>query len=115
MSDEMWCNLEQIITRDMGRGIGRVCAASAGSLRRATAALHAQCRRGGHALVATGFFIPHQDMDGGGAAETDGPLGAALLYVPAWICASVLIAYRPQHNGPGAVRHARDLDDGRCE
>jgi hypothetical protein len=66
--------IEEAIQEDVGRNIGALCAAASGGLRRAAASL-AEASPGGVGLL-TGFYVPRGTPP---AAETDGPLGAALL------------------------------------
>ena len=64
--------LEDLIARDVGRGIGPLAQAAAGGLGRAAAAL-ADARA---VSILTGFYIPGANPP---AAETDGPIGTAFL------------------------------------
>ena len=66
--------IEALLHEDVGRNIGSLCAATRGGLAAAAAALAAapMLRRG----VITGFYVPRGTPP---AAETDGPVGAALL------------------------------------
>jgi D-glutamate cyclase len=66
--------IERLIQTDVGRNIGPLCDASSGGLWGAASALAAAqpCRVG----LITGFYVP---MGSPPAAETDGPVGAALL------------------------------------
>jgi hypothetical protein len=66
--------IERLIQTDVGRNIGPLCDAASGGLWGAAAALAAArpCRVG----LITGFYVP---MGSPPAAETDGPVGAALL------------------------------------
>jgi D-glutamate cyclase len=66
--------IERLVQSDVGRNIGALCAAARGGLWRAASALAAapRCRVG----LITGFFVP---LGAPPAAETDGPVGAALL------------------------------------
>ncbi len=66
--------IERAVQADVGRNIGALCAAARGGLWGAASALAAggPCRVG----LITGFFVP---LGAPPAAETDGPVGAALL------------------------------------
>jgi hypothetical protein len=66
--------IEQAVQTDVGRNIGPLFAAARGGLLRAAQALAAaqSCRVG----LITGFYVPQGDPP---AAETDGPVGTALL------------------------------------
>ena len=66
--------IERLVQTDVGRNIGPLCEASRGGLWGAASALAAArpCRVG----LITGFYVP---MGSPPAAETDGPVGAALL------------------------------------
>ena len=66
--------IERLIQTDVGRNIGPLCDAASGGLWSAASALAAArtCRVG----LITGFYVP---MGSPPAAETDGPVGAALL------------------------------------
>ena len=66
--------LERLVQTDVGRNIGALCEAASGGLWRAASAIAAapRCRVG----LITGFFVP---LGSPPAAETDGPVGAALL------------------------------------
>jgi D-glutamate cyclase len=66
--------IERLIQTDVGRNIGPLCEAASGGLWGAASALVAAepCRVG----LITGFYVP---MGSPPAAETDGPVGAALL------------------------------------
>ena len=66
--------IEHLIQTDVGRNIGPLCDAARGGLWGAAAALAAAqpCRVG----LITGFYVPAGSPP---AAETDGPVGAALL------------------------------------
>src|SRR5277367_5089087 len=66
--------IERLIQTDVGRNIGPLCDAASGGLRGAASALAAAtpCRVG----LITGFYVP---LGSPPAAETDGPVGAALL------------------------------------
>jgi D-glutamate cyclase len=66
--------IERLVQTDVGRNIGALCAAASGGLWRAAAALAAAqpCRVG----LITGFYVPTGSPP---AAETDGPVGSALL------------------------------------
>ena len=66
--------IERLIQTDVGRNIGPLCDAASGGLWDAASALAAArpCRVG----LITGFYVP---MGSPPAAETDGPVGAALL------------------------------------
>jgi D-glutamate cyclase len=66
--------IEQAIHSDVGRNIDALCAAARGGLWGAASALAAAqpCRVG----LITGFYVP---LGAPPAAETDGPVGAALL------------------------------------
>jgi D-glutamate cyclase len=66
--------IERMIQTDVGRNIGALCAAASGGLRGAATALASAqpCRVG----LITGFYVPSGSPP---AAETDGPVGAALL------------------------------------
>ncbi len=66
--------IEQLVHTEVGRNIGALCEAARGGLWRAASALAAadSCRVG----LITGFFVP---LGAPPAAETDGPVGAALL------------------------------------
>jgi D-glutamate cyclase len=66
--------IERLIQTDVGRNIGPLCDAASGGLWGAASALAAAkpCRVG----LITGFYVP---MGSPPAAETDGPVGAALL------------------------------------
>ena len=67
-------DIERAVQADVGRNIGALCEAASGGLWRAASALAAArpCRVG----LITGFFVP---LGAPPAAETDGPVGAALL------------------------------------
>jgi D-glutamate cyclase len=66
--------IERLIQSDVGRNIGPLCDAARGGLWGAASALAAAdpCRVG----LITGFYVP---MGSPPAAETDGPIGTALL------------------------------------
>lgn len=66
--------IEHAVQTDVGRNIGELCAAARGGLWSAASALAAAqpCRVG----LITGFFVP---LGSPPAAETDGPIGVALL------------------------------------
>ncbi len=66
--------IERVVQTEVGRNIGALCEAARGGLWRAASALAApqSCRVG----LITGFFVP---LGSPPAAETDGPVGAALL------------------------------------
>ena len=66
--------IERLIQSDVGRNIGPLCAAARGGLWGAASSLVAAqpCRVG----LITGFYVPRGAPP---AAETDGPVGAALL------------------------------------
>lgn len=66
--------IEGLIQTDVGRNIGPLCDAARGGLWGAAAALAGEprCRVG----LITGFYVPTGSSP---AAETDGPIGAALL------------------------------------
>jgi hypothetical protein len=66
--------IERLIQTDVGRNIGPLCDAASGGLWGAASTLAAAtpCRVG----LITGFYVP---MGSPPAAETDGPVGAALL------------------------------------
>ncbi|MGA8754947.1 MAG: glutamate cyclase domain-containing protein [Stellaceae bacterium] len=66
--------IEQVVQTEVGRNIDALCAAARGGLWRAASALAAthSC----HVGLITGFFVPQGSPP---AAETDGPVGAALL------------------------------------
>jgi D-glutamate cyclase len=66
--------IEQVVQADVGRNISALCAAADGGLWGAASTLAAAlpCRVG----LITGFFVP---LGMPPAAETDGPVGAALL------------------------------------
>jgi hypothetical protein len=64
--------IEALIHVDVGRNISALCAAARGGLHGAAAALAEALQVG----VITGFYVPRGTPP---AAETDGPLGAALL------------------------------------
>ena len=66
--------IEQVVQTEVGRNIDALCAAARGGLWRAASALAAthSC----HVGLITGFFVP---LGSPPAAETDGPVGAALL------------------------------------
>ena len=66
--------IEWLIHEDIGRNIGALCAAARGGLWRGAAALAAG-EPGAIGLI-TGFYVPQASPP---AAETDGPVGAALL------------------------------------
>jgi hypothetical protein len=66
--------IEQLIHRDVGRGMDAVFQAASGGLWRATSALAASADP--KIGLITGFFVPAGDPP---AAETDGPAGAALM------------------------------------
>lgn len=66
--------IERVIQTEVGRNIGALCAAACGGLwGAATALASAEPRRIG---LITGFYVPSGSPP---AAETDGPVGAALL------------------------------------
>ncbi len=66
--------IERLVQTDVGRNIGALCEASRGGLWSAASALAAAepCRIG----LITGFYVPTGSPP---AAETDGPVGTALL------------------------------------
>jgi hypothetical protein len=66
--------IEATVQTDVGRNIGALCIAARGGLWQAASAIAAAswCRVG----LITGFFVP---LGSPPAAETDGPIGAALL------------------------------------
>ncbi len=64
--------IERLVARDVGRGSEKLSRYTAGSLRRAAAAL--LDAPAVDAAIITGFFVPGADPP---AAETDGPIGAA--------------------------------------
>lgn len=64
--------IEALVCRDVGRGTQALIEANRGGLRRAAEAL---CSAGSIGLM-TGFFVPRAAVP---AAETDGPVGTALL------------------------------------
>ncbi|MGH7029867.1 MAG: glutamate cyclase domain-containing protein, partial [Stellaceae bacterium] len=66
--------IERLVQTEVGRNIGALCDAAQGGLWSAAAALAAAqpCRVG----LITGFYVP---LGSPPAAETDGPVGAALL------------------------------------
>jgi D-glutamate cyclase len=66
--------IERAVQRDVGRNIGALCEAARGGLWRAAGAIASapDCRVG----LITGFFVP---LGSPPAAETDGPIGTALL------------------------------------
>src|SRR5215472_17336368 len=66
--------MERLIQTDVGRNIGPLCDAARGGLSGAASALadERRCRVG----LITGFYVPTASPP---AAETDGPIGAALL------------------------------------
>ncbi|MFO1080638.1 MAG: DUF4392 domain-containing protein [Reyranellaceae bacterium] len=64
--------IEALVCRDLGRGTAALIEANAGGLAGAAAAL-AEARSVG---LITGFFVPRATVP---AAETDGPVGTALL------------------------------------
>jgi D-glutamate cyclase len=66
--------IERTVQSDVGRNIGALCEAARGGLWRAASGLAAAspCRVG----LITGFFVPFGSPP---AAETDGPVGTALL------------------------------------
>jgi D-glutamate cyclase len=66
--------IERVIHADVGRNIGALFEAARGGLWSAASAL-ANARSGGVGLI-TGFYVPQGTPP---AAETDGPVGAALL------------------------------------
>jgi hypothetical protein len=66
--------VEQLIHDDVGRNIGALCVAARGGLERAATALAAG--EPGTIGLITGFYVPQASPS---AAETDGPVGAALL------------------------------------
>jgi len=66
-------DIERLIQEEVGRNIGALCAAAQGGLRRAAAALATGAAKVG---LITGFYVP---LGTPPAAETDGPVGAALL------------------------------------
>lgn len=75
LAEQMRVNrIERVVQTDVGRNIGALCAAARGGLWNAAAALATAqpCRVG----LITGFFVPSGSPP---AAETDGPVGAALL------------------------------------
>src|SRR5277367_5964339 len=76
-STDQWAlvdQIERLIQTDVGRNIGPLCDAASGGLWGAASALAASppCRVG----LITGFYVP---LGSPPAAETDGPVGAALL------------------------------------
>jgi D-glutamate cyclase len=76
-STDQWAlvdRIERLIQTDVGRNIGPLCDAASGGLWGAASALAAAtpCRVG----LITGFYVP---LGSPPAAETDGPVGAALL------------------------------------
>ena len=73
-SDDRIDRIEALIHQDVGRNVGALFGATKGGLRRTAAALAADpAPRIG---LLTGFFVPLGDPP---AAETDGPVGTALL------------------------------------
>src|SRR6516165_9698859 len=66
--------IERLIQTDVGRNIGPLCDAACGGLWGGASALAVahHCRVG----LITGFYVPTGSPP---AAETDGPIGAALL------------------------------------
>jgi len=64
--------IEALVCRDVGRGTQALIEASRGGLQQAATALTDAKSVG----LITGFFVPRDDV---AAAETDGPVGAALL------------------------------------
>ncbi len=71
--DALLDRIEAVIQEDTGRGIFALFAAARGGFRGAVAAL---AETGGPVGLLTGFFVPAGSPP---AAETDGPVGAALL------------------------------------
>src|SRR5271154_6017207 len=76
-STDQWAlvdQIERLIQTDVGRNIGPLCDAASGGLWGAASALAVArpCRVG----LITGFYVP---LGSPPAAETDGPVGAALL------------------------------------
>ncbi|MEO1090401.1 MAG: glutamate cyclase domain-containing protein [Pseudomonadota bacterium] len=72
VSRERADHLERLMAEDVGRNIGALAAGAAGGLARAATSLRSAKR----ATIITGFFIPRAAPP---AAETDGPIGAALI------------------------------------
>lgn len=69
--------IEKVITKDLGkRGIKKLLQENQGDL--AGLALSIAQSNSPRILIITGFFIPYGDRP---AAETDGPIGAALLFL----------------------------------
>lgn len=66
--------IEAVIHRDVGRGMDAVFHATQGGLAAATSAFAASCNP--KVGLITGFFVPGGNPP---AAETDGPVGAALM------------------------------------
>ena len=64
--------IEALVCRDVGRGTRALIEASRGDLALAAQSL----AKGGHVGLITGFFVPRGEV---AAAETDGPVGTALL------------------------------------
>jgi len=71
--------IEALVCRDLGRGTKALIDASRGELAEAAAALATATSVG----LITGFFVPRGDV---AAAETDGPVGTALLAVSLAAC-----------------------------
>jgi D-glutamate cyclase len=73
-SQAVVADIERAVQTDVGRNIGALCEAARGGLWRAASALAGArpCRVG----LITGFFVP---LGSPPAAETDGPVGVALL------------------------------------
>jgi hypothetical protein len=72
--DRLVAALERLIQVDVGRNMTALFAAARGGLASAAAALTAL--RSGRVGIITGFYVPRATPP---AAETDGPVGAALL------------------------------------
>ena len=72
--------IEALVCRDVGRKTAELIAASAGELAAAGQAL----ARGTSLGLITGFFVPRGEV---AAAETDGPVGTALLAAALAACA----------------------------
>jgi hypothetical protein len=71
--------IEAVVCRDVGRGTRELMAASSGSLAAAAQSLATAGKVG----LITGFFVPRAEVP---AAETDGPVGSALLAAALTAC-----------------------------
>jgi hypothetical protein len=74
VNDSVVNDIERVVQADVGRNIGALCEAARGGLWRAASAIGGAPR--GRVGLITGFFVPSGSPP---AAETDGPVGTALL------------------------------------